>query len=201
MRGERGFVPTEQETSDEVLIERLRARDEQAWQELYQKYISYVRATAGKFVNWEAAQDVAADTFITAREHIGDVRSASRLKAWLASMARNRCLNLLRDHKRRAAILAKAAKVLPAQEPSERGPEAVAALREVSGPLWEAVSRLPEEQRDVLILCTLGGMEMQEVADHFGVPRGTIGKRIFLAKQKIRETLKTYALSESRDAV
>jgi DNA-directed RNA polymerase specialized sigma24 family protein len=55
--------------------------------------------------------------------------------------------------------------------------------------LREALQNLPDEQRDVLILRTYGGLTFQEIADSLEVPLSTVFKQHARAIERIREVL------------
>lgn len=47
---------------------------------------------------------------------------------------------------------------------------------------WSAIGRLPEEQRQVLLLVTIEGLSYQEAADLLGIPIGTVMSRLARAR-------------------
>lgn len=54
-----------------------------------------------------------------------------------------------------------------------------------------AVSKLPYELREAFMM-NFRGYKYQEIADHFGIPIGTVKTRIHLARQVLKKRLKIY---------
>ena len=55
--------------------------------------------------------------------------------------------------------------------------------------LWKAIDALPEKLRIVVVLASIQGHEVQEVASLLGLPKGTVKSRLFLARQRLKEQL------------
>jgi RNA polymerase sigma-70 factor (ECF subfamily) len=66
--------------------------------------------------------------------------------------------------------------------------EAVLA-RERTALVWQAIDRLPEKQRIVVVLAGIEGHDIEEVARLLGLPHGTVKSRLFLARQRLKEHL------------
>ena len=60
---------------------------------------------------------------------------------------------------------------------------------ERSARLWKAIEQLPDRLRVVIVLTSIEGHGVKEVADLMGVAEGTIKSRMFEARQKLREAL------------
>jgi RNA polymerase sigma-70 factor (ECF subfamily) len=67
--------------------------------------------------------------------------------------------------------------------------EADTAARERSARLWQAIDALPERLRVVVVLASIEGHGLNEVAALLGMPEGTVKSRLFEARQKLREAL------------
>jgi RNA polymerase sigma-70 factor, ECF subfamily len=52
-----------------------------------------------------------------------------------------------------------------------------------------ALRDVPGEQRRVIVLAYFAGMSQSQVAEHLGIPLGTMKKRVRLAMQKLRQAL------------
>ena len=90
------------------------------------------------------------------------LRQPEYFDTWLTRILLNECHNELRRRKR----------VQPVEAIPETAAEAFDAL-----PLREAVSRLPGELRDVVILRWFAGYTLQETAEALAIPRGTAATR------------------------
>ncbi len=68
--------------------------------------------------------------------------------------------------------------------------------REASLSLQAALSDLPEEQREVVLMRIWSGMTLEEVATATGVPLNTVASRYRYALEKLRERLKPHGVEE-----
>jgi len=79
---------------------------------------------------------------------------------------------------------------LPAQLYSlAASPEESAMDREMEAWMHSAIDRLPEKLRQPLALVALGELKLVEVAKILGLPEGTVRRRIFTARQILRQKL------------
>ena len=105
----------------------------------------------------EHAADAASQTFLKAFVGIGSFRSGS-FKSWLYAIARNVTSDILRSS--RPQIDISHAELIPDNAPS---PEELALRADVQERLWQALSMLTDEQREVLEL-RLAGLTGAEIA-------------------------------------
>jgi RNA polymerase sigma-70 factor (ECF subfamily) len=136
----------------------------------------YARALTG---NADMADDLVQDCLERAiRKQALWVRG-SNLRAWLYTML----LNLFRNARRRASKARfdalETMPVDPAQAPAQPGR---LALAEVS----RAIARLPDEQREALLLVVLEGQSYAEAAGILAIPVGTLMSRIGRARANLR---------------
>lgn len=99
----------------------------------------------------DEADDVVQDTYMVARQRLGQLHDPAALGAWLKRIAVNRCYDRHRRHRRLVDRL-----------PLLQRP-AVADERNLS--LLELIERLPGRQRTVLVLYYAHGYSQQEIAD------------------------------------
>jgi len=177
------------EEEQRSLLARLRAREQAALAELYERLAPWVLGVAHRILgDADEADEVLSDVFVQVWRRI-DQHDASRgpLTPWVLSIARNRSLDVLR---RRGRWRRKAALV-------ETEPNAEGELDEASVPGWpvhravhEALAALPEEQRRVVLLAYFEGLSHSEIAQRTGDPLGTVKTRLRLAQQKLEESLR-----------
>lgn len=109
--------------------------------------------------NRAAAEDVAAETMSRAYAHWPRIGDAPYREAWIARVAANLALNMVR---RRPEVVA-----IPVEHSHDDAVVARVAL-------VEALRRLSERQREVIVLRHLAGLSEQEVAAHLGLGLGTV---------------------------
>ena len=71
-------------------------------------------------------------------------------------------------------------------------PQQTAEKHERDRQVMAALDRLPEDQRSLLVLRDIEGMEYQQIAEMLSVPLGTLKSRLFRARLALRDELKGY---------
>jgi len=100
--------------------------------------------------------------------------------------------NLAIDHLRRRARRAETEIQEAILEAPEAGPETAAEQSEMSRRLWEAIRRLPAEQREILLLRDWHGLDYSGIAQVLGLSLGTVSSRLHHAREKVREEMRRY---------
>ena len=129
------------------------------------------------------AEDVAQEAFVRAHRSFHQLRDRERFRAWLVRTTWRLAIDHLRTAKRRVAR-----EQLHALNASSTTDDTAAASERASQ-LWEAIDALPEKLRIVVVLASMDGHDMAEVAALLGVPEGTVKSRLFMARKKLKERL------------
>jgi RNA polymerase sigma-70 factor (ECF subfamily) len=124
-----------------------------------------------------ALDDAAQDVFVTAYRRFHDFEGRSTLRTWLLGIA----LRVASDHRRRVRVMEPVSTELPGVTP---GPDAAAERAQAVTQLLALLARLPEEQREVLVLVELEGYSMPEVVEVTGVNLNTLYTRLRAARQR-----------------
>jgi len=125
-----------------------------------------------------AADDLVQDTLEKAWSRISQWRAGSDLRAWLFSIMHN----LRVDQLRRPALSTSSMEEDYVDPPTR----ATQTDRLEVQNLESALARLPEEQREVLLLVALEEMSYQEVASTLGIPTGTVMSRLSRGRERLR---------------
>jgi len=131
------------------------------------------------------AEDVAQDAFVRAHREFHRLRDRDAFRGWLARMSFRLALDFRRGEKRRLVREDRAG--VPDLSPSHEQ-DALAAER--SQRLWAAIDQLPERLRIVVVLASIEGHGLKEVASIVEAPEGTVKSRLFEARQKLQEMLR-----------
>jgi RNA polymerase sigma factor (sigma-70 family) len=175
-------------TDEEMLAESLRRPD--AFGELYARHFTAVyRYVAGR-LGPDIADDLAADTFLAAfRRRATFDTSRGMVRPWLFGIATNLVARHHRAETRWYAALARAGADPLALAGAAGCDEDLIADRvnasRVRPALTAALARLPDRDRDVLLLTAIGELSYAEVAFALGIPEGTVGSRLSRARRKI----------------
>lgn len=137
----------------------------------------------------EEARDAAQDVFLKAYRKAADVRPQGQVYTWLYRIAVNHCLNKLRRRKL-VRFLRWDAPVegdSPAFDPPDRSADPAATLE--ARRRWqatrEAIGRLPENQRAVLVLVRFEGLSYKQVAEVLGITEGAVESRLVRAMRRL----------------
>ena len=132
----------------------------------------------------EAAEEVIQDVMLTVwRKAAQFDPHKSQVSGWIYQIARNRHIDLLRKTK----------KPLPeelGEVETENDASQIIALEQEASQLKKALSRLKQEQREVIERAYLGELTHQEISEETGLPLGTIKSRIRLGLERLRHELK-----------
>ncbi|MDQ3863819.1 MAG: sigma-70 family RNA polymerase sigma factor, partial [Actinomycetota bacterium] len=178
---------------DEELIRRVAEGDDRALSELYDRYSRPVYATGIRLLgDASLAEELVQEAFMSVWRAAGsfDPGRAS-FTTWLYRITRNRAVDLNRRRQVRP--------VSAGEEPLRHvsgGPEPE---RGVDG--WDvarALSRIPDEHREVLTLTYFEGLSQREISHRTGVPLGTIKSRTTAALKRLHRSLASPAAEESR---
>lgn len=156
-----------------ALIARIRAGDDSAMGDLYDHYSGVVYGVALRVLgNTTAAEDVVQEVFLQLwRNPQAFHAERGRLAPWLAVIARNRAIDVLRKRQPEDDI-----QELPIASSLDLEEEAVRkmAVDKVRGVL----AQLPAEQRKALEMAYFEGLTHTEIASKTGEPLGTVKTRI-----------------------
>ncbi|HVX10750.1 MAG TPA: RNA polymerase sigma factor [Pirellulales bacterium] len=125
------------------------------------------------------AEDIVQDTFRSAWNSRRRYEAGRGERAWLAAILRRRVVDRRR---RRSWSLGRL--VMPVGEPLVEGNDS--ALDPYTDEMQQALSRLPVELRETLLLVVVGELTHQEAADLLNVPLGTVLSRVSRARQQLR---------------
>ena len=164
--------------SDERLVEHVRAGSEIAFEALYDRHhggiLGFCRHMLGSV---EEAEDALQHTFMAAYRHLSGSEKQVQLRAWLYTIARNRCYTILGARRRQAPG--------SAEEASTENLSAAVQRRQDLRDLLSDLSGLPDDQRAALVLAELGDVAHDEIATVLGVPRERVKALVFQARSSL----------------
>jgi RNA polymerase sigma-70 factor (ECF subfamily) len=163
------------------LVIAAQSQDRAAFAELIRRYERAVIATAWSVLHdYHAAQDVAQDSFVIAYCRLATLRDPRTFGTWLLTLTRREALR----RSRRQKVL------VPIDSVAEPALTTTAAAWDPgSEELVDAVGRLPEHERIVVVFHYLDGHSVMEVAAMTGRPVGTVTKQISRGLNRLRRWL------------
>jgi RNA polymerase sigma factor (sigma-70 family) len=143
-------------------------------------------------------------TFVVLARKAASIYKQSSLGSWLYGVAHRVALQVRKQRSRRrqhetaaAASLAQTAQT----ESRQVNPALQASFREIGAILDQELQRLPDLERDALVVCLMEGMSHTEAAQHLGWPLGTLKTRLERGRQLLRERLQRRGLALSAVAL
>ncbi|HET7539063.1 MAG TPA: sigma-70 family RNA polymerase sigma factor [Polyangiaceae bacterium] len=166
--------------SDPELLAGMARGDRAALAELYERHAPGLCALARQILGQRAeAEDILHDVFLEVWRHAADYSEArGSVWAWLAVRTRSRALDRRRSAplKRRVELEALEASLCDARQgPASDGVR-----------VREALRRMSEPERQVLLLGYFEGLTSAEIAARFQIPVGTVKSRTRSALAKLR---------------
>lgn len=128
------------------------------------------------------AEDVTQEAFLKYWQLSGEVRGA---KAWLITVARNKCLDRLRSTKR----IVDADPEIFEQQSDDRDPEWYATKDETARKLDRLIGDLPEPQRSLVLLFDIQGMTGAECAEVLDLNINQVKVYLHRARRRLRKAL------------
>jgi RNA polymerase sigma-70 factor (ECF subfamily) len=178
--------------TDEELVTAFRGGDISAFDTLVQRWERKIQGAVYRIMgSGEEARDLAQETFLRAYRGLASFKSEARFSSWLYQIALNLCRDRLRQ--RRGKTLVSIDDLDPTTAARiDRSPATAQELveaRDLGRIVAMAMSDLPEEQREVIVLKEYQGLTFQEIADTLGVPVSTVKTRLYRGLGQMRERL------------
>jgi len=148
-------------------------------------YASYLLGNAGD------AEDIAQEVLIKLWNRGGKI-DEDRIGAWLLTVTRNACTDVLRRRHRSAEVISIRHETgLPTDHPSsEPNPERMAAGSQLGRRILRALNGLSEPSRSVVILREIQGLSYQEISEVTDVPINTVRVTLHRARRRLRVALR-----------
>lgn len=186
-------------TSREADLEMVRAvidGDTTAYRGLVEKYQGRVYAMVyGMLRNREDARDVTQEAFVKAYRNLQSFRMDSSFYTWLYRIAMNLAIDHTRKRKRQhtsafdEGIAAREDGGDISDIHHEDGPGRALERKQLYKQIMDAMEKLPEDQRQVILLRELEGLSYKEIAQVMDIPEGTVMSRLFYARKKLQKML------------
>jgi RNA polymerase sigma-70 factor (ECF subfamily) len=172
----------EHDLPDEVLMDRYCAGDTVAYEVLFRRYTPRLVRFLTNMVGPAQAVDMAQVTFLKVHQNRHRYRSGSSVPAWLFTIARNTALDHLRSAPRRREVFG-----VEKEEADDRPSRDMLKDERIRA----AIDKLPESQREVILLHWYSGLTFEEVGRSVGATGAAVRVRAHRAYQKLRGTLKS----------
>ena len=149
----------------------------------FEKLLSAERFSVERFVRFrlpskEDADDVLQEVYLTAYQKFPQLKSSASFKAWLISIARNKCNDYFRQ-KAAQWLIPLEALDMAAWSDSRHGVSEIQTVR-------ETLALLGNKDKQILYLFFWRELPQTEIARQLGIPLGTVKSRLYTAKRNFK---------------
>jgi RNA polymerase sigma-70 factor (ECF subfamily) len=171
---------------DKLLLWKFKRGSSEALERIYDKYETYLITVATALLNnTHAAEDVLHDFFISFVKSSDKIKLSGNLKAYLATCVANLARNRIKRMQLEPISLGDKDSI----ESTSLEPDLLAIQEEETAMLNQAISQLPYEQREVIVLHLQGGMRFSQIAKLRSSSVNTIRSRYRYGLEKLRSLL------------
>ncbi|MCD8267450.1 MAG: RNA polymerase sigma-70 factor [Parabacteroides sp.] len=175
-------------TTDELLFEKIQAGDVKAFDILFMRYYPVLCAYAKQFVGFDDGQEIVQDVMVWFWENSSMQVIESSPKSYLFKAVKNRCLTLINRNELKERVVS----VMYENQQSQYEDPDFYIVEELTRNIEAALSRLPESYREAFEMNRFQNMTYSEIAEKLNVSSKTVDYRIQQALKLLRVELKEY---------
>ena len=198
--GNPGAVPVPlEEHPDVALVQRAKAGDTAAFEQLVRQYDRQIYRTALHITqNREDAEDITQDVFFKAFQKLEQFQGNSKFSTWLVRIAVNESLMRLRRRKTSKTVsmdqdVETEEGAIPRDFAEWRpNPEQIFSQSELGDILRKTIAGLPPGFRTVFTLRDIENLSTEETAEALGLSVPAVKSRLLRARLQLRERLSRY---------
>ena len=184
--------------NDRDLVVRLKAKDERAFEKLVKRYEKRVYMIAyGILKNENDAYDATQNVFLKVFKYINNFRETASLYTWIYKITYHVAIDIYRKRKKGSSVeyseFIKSDGVTANDlHHNVSSPDSVTENKELSITIENALSKISESHRTVIILREIEGLSYTEIADILDVSKGTVMSRLHHARLNLQKYLKEH---------
>lgn len=185
--------------SDAILMQRIVARDQEAFAILFARY----QAQVTENLRWitrdpVVADDLTQEVFLRIWDRADQWSGQGSFRGWLFRIARNLSLNQLRSQSRRREQPLEMPSLYDEEDEEQPvpgwmidqaalGPDVQLEHAEQRRILQALIDALPEEKREIFQMVYEDEVALREVAERLAIPEGTVKSRLFHTRKQLAE--------------
>jgi len=175
-------------TPDHVLVRRAKRGDAAAFERLYERHRDWCHGLALRTVgDRDLAEEAVQEAFLQWMAALDRYEPRARVRTWLHPVVRHVAIRLRERRDRGRAAGGAAAGALDMAEASVWATAHDPDLDEEARRLRRLLAKLPEGQREVILLRVVEGLGVAETALALGIAPGTVKSRLALGLARLRE--------------
>lgn len=182
---------------DAAMVKAVLEGDGTAYRGLVEKYQNRVyQLTYGVVRNKEDARDLTQEAFVKAYNNLSSFRLEASFYTWLYRIAMNLGIDFVRKRKRRKTSPGFEEDIATRDDDGGiadahhiESPSRSLERKQLYRKIMDCLEKLPEDQKQVILLRELEGLSYREISDVMGIPEGTVMSRLFYARKKMQGML------------
>ncbi|MBF0595554.1 MAG: RNA polymerase sigma factor [Candidatus Omnitrophica bacterium] len=189
------------ERSNEDLMKAYQSGETHAMEQLFQRYkVRILNFCYGLLANRADAEEAAADAFLALVIEKDSFDTSRTFSTWFYTIARNKCISRMRKRNNFVSLWIPSSndddgKMWDVPDGNDISREAMA-KKEVQVGVRKAIAKLPDEQREAIILRQYHGFSYQQVSQILGCSQEKVKSLIFRAKEQLRAELMSFVKEE-----
>lgn len=187
------------QAEERELVRRAKDGEMDAYDTLVRRYQERIYATVYHMTsNHDDANDLAQDAFIKAYQALKSFKGDSSFFTWVYRIAVNKTINFLKQRRHKGHMSLNDLDFHAEHDPdlvqlvSDKTPRREAGLAELQQKLNEAIQKLSEPHRLVVVLHDIQGLSHEEIGKIMDCNTGTVRSRLFYARQQLQAYLSDY---------
>jgi len=182
---------------DAAIIARVLAGDINRFAELVQRHqATLYRHAVAMVLDHDVAADMVQDAFVRAYTNLRHCRDRDRFRAWLFQTLRNRCLDYLKEARRKNVRLEDVEPILDSTE----GPAEIVERKRLRARITNALAELPEAQREAFVMHYVEELPYETMAELLDAKVSALKMRVMRARETLSAALQGPEVTESAPA-
>jgi RNA polymerase sigma-70 factor (ECF subfamily) len=181
--------------TDAESVSAYKAGDVTALETLYWRHAERVWRYARYFSGSdELAAEIVQETFVRVAQHLGSFEGRAQFSTWLFTIVRSVAID--QTAKRRRAPKAAEEEVMERVPASTPEPAENLENAETRQAVRAAIARLPENEREAVLLCEIEDLPLRAAGEILGWGEGRVKVTLFRARRRLKELLAPHVSTE-----
>jgi RNA polymerase sigma-70 factor (ECF subfamily) len=177
--------------TDAHLIRVFLSERDRAFQKLFDRYEKPLFSFIYRYVkNRHSAEDIFQQTWLKVLKGLTKYREEGKFSSWLFGIAHNCCIDHTRQIKRSKKDDSTCSEGMDRLKGDLRDPESDLLKREQSILIEKAIDKLPDEQKEVVLMRLYGDLPFKEIAEILNSPLNTVLGRMHYAVRNLRKQIR-----------
>lgn len=152
--------------------------------------------------DYDAAEDLVQDALLRAYRFYYRFKQGTNFKAWLLTILRNLYIDSYQRARRERRAISfddeyAENEILKQSDLAryEENPETLLLREDISPEIFDALDRLPQSFREVVVLADINELSYNDIAEIVDIPVGTVRSRLARGRRRLQKMLYSYALN------